>query len=332
MTTLIDRPTDRRTALAASPSPTNPEVAPAERLRATTAACRVQFTWFGVQKALTREQTAVAAGAFDAEGPFLSAGKKLLDTRHPAFRAVTAVRTKATEYWRSLTLPFPEPGVRLIRQGDVEGFAAAMAGYRDDLAGAVRGLEAHYADLRRAARERLGSLYDGSDYPATLEGLFDVAWDFPSVEPPAYLLALSPRVYEEERARVAGRFEEAVRLAEQAFLEEFARLVGHLTERLTGANADGTPKVFRESAVGNLSEFFGRFRALNVRSSPELDALVDEARRLVSGVAAQDLRDSARLRARVSADLTRVQASLDTLIADRPRRRVLRGATTGGRS
>ena len=44
--------------------------------------------------------------------------------------------------------------------------------------------------------------------------LFDVAHDFPSLEPPGYLVALSPQVYEEERARVAGRFEEAVRLAE----------------------------------------------------------------------------------------------------------------------
>ena len=48
--------------------------APAERLRTTMAACRVQFTWWGVQRALTAEQKAQAAQAFDAEGGFLSAG------------------------------------------------------------------------------------------------------------------------------------------------------------------------------------------------------------------------------------------------------------------
>ena len=66
--------------------------------------------------------TALAAGAFNADGPFLSAGKKLLDTRHNAFRAVTAVRGKAQLYWRAMTLPFPEPGVRLIRQQAVDDF------------------------------------------------------------------------------------------------------------------------------------------------------------------------------------------------------------------
>src|SRR5213595_2497934 len=48
----------------------------AERLRTTMAACRVQFTWWGVQRTLTAEQKAQAAQAIDAEGEFLSAGKK----------------------------------------------------------------------------------------------------------------------------------------------------------------------------------------------------------------------------------------------------------------
>ena len=65
---------------------------------------------------------------------------------------------------------------------------------------------------------------------------------------------------------MAARFEEAVQLAEQAFTEELSRLVSHLTERLAGSD-DGKPKVFRDSAVENLQEFFSRFRHLNVRSS-----------------------------------------------------------------
>ena len=293
------------------------------------AACRVQFTWLGTQKSLTPEQRAAAASAFDADGRALSAGKKLLDVAHPAFRAVTAVRGQVESYWRSLTLPFPEPGVRLIRQDRVDEFARRMAGSRADLDHAVAALDRHYAELRAAARGRLGSLYDEADYPATLVGLFGVAWDFPSLEPPGYLVALSPAVYEQERARVAARFEEAVALAERAFADEFARLVEHLAERLSGAGEDGSPKVFRDSAVGNLREFFDRFKELNVRSDPDLDALVERARRVVRGASAQDLRDEGPLRERVAAGLSRVRESLDSLLVDRPRRRVLRQAAGG---
>ena len=157
-----------------------------------------------------------------------------------------------------------------------------------------------------------------------------MTWDFPSLEPPDYLVALSPQVYEQERARVSARFDEAVRLAEQAFLDDFARLVEHLTERVTGVNDDGRPKVFRESAVENLVEFFARFRELNVRSNPQLDALVEEAQRAVRGVSAQDLRENGADRQRVSSQLARVQTSLDAMLIDRPRRRILRQSAAPG--
>jgi hypothetical protein len=46
-------------------------------------------------------------------------------------------------------------------------------------------------------------------------------------------------------------------------------LVAHLTERLSG-DEDGKPKVFRGSAVANLTEFFERLRHLNVGSNEQL--------------------------------------------------------------
>ena len=195
----------------------------AERLRTTMAACRVQFTWWGVQRALTADQKAQAAQAFDAEGAFLSAGKKLLDTKHTAFRAVTAIRTKISDYWKGLSLPFPEAGIRLIKLESVEDFDRQMADYKAELDDAVANLDRHFDELKQAASRRLGSLFNPSDYPETLLGLFGVSYEFPSVEPPDYLVQLAPDLYQQEQERVRARFEEAVRLAEQAFLEEFAR-------------------------------------------------------------------------------------------------------------
>src|SRR5262249_33892182 len=148
-----------------------------------------------------------------------------------------------------------------------------------------------YGAIKKDAQDRLGTLYDEADYPADLTGLFAVAWDFPSVEPPAYLMRVAPEVYAQEQERVARRFEEAVRLAEEAFVSEFAQVVAHLAERLA-PDAEGERKVFRDSAVTNLLDFFERFRRLNVRSSEELDALVDQAQQLVRNVTPQRLRNN----------------------------------------
>ncbi len=297
--------------------------AAAERLRGTMAAARLSFTWLGTRKSLTVEQKNQAADSFGAEGRFLSAGKKLLDTTHPAFKAVTSIKGRCQSYWRGVSLPYPEAGIRLIPQRTISEFDRQIASFRDELLEAVEELDRHYGELRTAARRRLGELFDAADYPATLVGLFGIEHEYPSVEPPDYLRQLNPELYEQECQRVQARFDEAVQLAEQAFTEELSRLIEHLGERLSG-DTDGKPKVFRDSAVSNLSEFFTRFGSLNVRSNAQLDDLVQRAQRLLNGVEPQQLRDNASLRQRLASQLSGVQSSLDGLMVDRPRRNILR--------
>ena len=191
----------------------------------------------------------------------MSAAKKLLDTSHPAFKAVTAVRHRILSLFKGMSLPYPEPGIRLIRQDDIAVFNVQMQTLKAELHEAVERLDEHYAELRLTARQRLGSLYDEGDYPESLLGLFDVEWDFTAFEPPDYLRQLSPELYRQECQRVQARFDEAVRLAEEAFLSDLAKLVSHLTDRLSGSE-DGKSKIFRDSAVENLRGFFERFRQL----------------------------------------------------------------------
>ena len=143
------------------------------------------------------------------------------------------------------------------------------------------------------------------------------------MEPPGYLQRLDPKLYEQECRRVSSRFDEAVQLAEEAFIGELNRLVSHLSERLSGQE-DGKPKVFRDTAVENLREFFARFQQLNVRSNADLDGLVEQAQRILRGVEPQQLRDSTTHRQQVASQLAGVQATLDGLMVDRPRRSIIR--------
>jgi len=96
-------------------------------------AVRLAFTWLGVRKTLAREQRTTAATAFQADRELLSATKLILDTKHPSFRNVARVRSEASGYWRTETLPFPEPGVRLLPQNKLAGFDARMSQFRQEL-------------------------------------------------------------------------------------------------------------------------------------------------------------------------------------------------------
>ena len=256
----------------------------------------------------------------------MSAGKKLLDTRHAAYTAVTSVRGRIQSVWRGFSLPYPEAGIRLIRRDDIERLDTQLTSLRCELVDAVEQLEQRYAELRAAAEQRLGRLFDLSDYPTSLNGLFAVEWDYPSVEPPDYLRQLNPELYEQECRRVAARFDEALQLSEQAFIAELSQLVTHLTDRLSGTD-DGKPKVFRDTVVTKLTEFFDRFRRLNVRSNDQLDSLVSQVEDLVNGVQPQSLRENRILRESVATELSQLQPVFDGLLMDRPRRNLLRQAS-----
>ncbi|TWT56539.1 hypothetical protein [Allorhodopirellula solitaria] len=301
----------------------NPMASVGERLKTETTAVRLKIHWPSVRKTLSSDQTRQAAGTFDAESKSVSASKKLFDTSHPAFRAATAVRKQAADYWKLNTLPFTEPGMRLIRRDDVPTFDVFMTSVRAELTEAIEVLESHLDEMIDQARERLGNLFDSSDYDTNLRRLFGIEWDYPSCNPPEYLLQVSPHLYYGECARVQRRFDEAVKLAEQAFADELEHLVGHLAERLSGED-DGSPKIFRDTAVTNLLEFFDRFQRLNIRSDDQLDRLVADARSIVGGVVPQELRDQSTVRRRVASELSRVEASLEGWMTDRPRRSILR--------
>lgn len=294
-----------------------------QQLRNSFAACRLQFNWLGTSKTLSPDQKERAASSFDASADSISAGKRLWDTSHPSYRAVTSVRRMITTHWKNISLPYPESGTRLIKQRDVAGFDAAMHDYRGQLQAAVEELQTHFGELKQAARVRLGRLFNEADYPDDVTELFQVSWDFPTVEPPNYLRELVPNIFEEQSRQVAERFEQAVVMAETAFQEEFASLLSHLTERLSGGE-DGQPKVFRNSVIVNLTEFIARFRHLNLRSNEELEGLIASCEQIVRGVQPQSLRDSEQLRRHISTQLARVQSSLDQMMVDRPRRNIQR--------
>lgn len=295
----------------------------AQELRREAAACRVSFKWFGVRRALERSQKAEAAAVFDAEAAAVGASKKLLNTKNPTFRTVTGLKTEIIGYWRGVTLPFPEDGVRLLRRSAINTFDNRLRELRRKLDDAVEELVAQYDQLKAEARSSLGRLYNEADYPPTLRGLFEVSWDYPAIEPPNYLAEISPRLFEAEQARVAAQFDATIRLAEEAFATELLESLQHLNERLTDG-ADGK-KTFRDTAITNIQEFIERFRSISVRSNADLDAFVSRTNTLLGGIEPKALRDSSALRSDVRTEVAQIAQALESSITTAPRRRIKLG-------
>ena len=294
---------------------------PSEELMSVSTACRVHFTWLGTRKALTPGQREKAAEVFDAQGSELSASKRLIDTKHKSWMALAGVRRDARNYWQTVTLPYPEDGVRLLKRSDVDSFQAKMEEFRDAMTLAVSELDGHYAELKEIARHKLSDLYNAADYPDTLVGAFAMDWDYPSLEPPEYLMKLNPALFEQERLRMAAKFEEATKLAEMAFAEELKKLTAHLADMLT----DGPEgrKQFRSSCLENLNAFFDNYGKMSIRSSAELDALVEQAKAVVGGLDPKEVRSAENdFRADLAAKMVGIAEAIEANVVTAPKRRI----------
>jgi hypothetical protein len=180
-------------------------------------------------------------------------------------------------------------------------------------------------------KNELAELFDPRDYPASVIGLFKIECDCPNLSPPEYLRLANPRIYEEQSRRIAARFDEAARIAEEAFAGELLDTVGKLQSKLNGLD-DGTEKRLKESTLDNLSDFFQRFKALNLHTSEDLDKLVAQTEGILTGrdlmgakgITRDDLRNSQAIRSDVRTKLSAVSASLEGLMVAKPRRAITR--------
>jgi hypothetical protein len=293
----------------------------AEQLRNTTTGIRLSWHWLGTRKTLADNQHAIIANAFDADPRRIRATKQLIDSKHEKLRALTKLKNEATSYVRDNSLPFPEPGLRLIKRDELPHIQSQLENFRSRLWEHVAQANDYYGDMVEQARTRLGDLFNHTDYPSSLTNEFGMEWDFPSVEPPPYLATLSPAIYAAECERVRDRFASAVTLAEDAFRAELAQLVTHLSERLTPTE-EGTKKTFHGTTLENLTDFFGRFRNLNLTSSNELNTLVSQAEQVLSGASADTLRTDALLAAQIRGQLADISSTLDAMVITTSRRKI----------
>ena len=294
----------------------------AKQLREQTAAVKLTRSTFGIRKRLNTAERARAAEPFAAAAEFLSASKKLIDTKEASYRAVTGTISRARAFWKSMTVFYPVRGVRLIRKDMIELFETRMTQYQTELNGHLDQLCEQYGEVKNRAREKLGDLYRSGDYPLVgdLRDEFSIGWEYPSVEPPNFLKELNPKLYEEQQALVAARFDEALAVAEQAMTVELQGLIDGLCDKL--APSSGGKKTLNASAINGLNEFVGKFRALNCRSGSDLEALVEQAEALTKGVDPKELKKSTDQQGQLFNAMTAVKESLDKLVVDAPNRKI----------
>jgi hypothetical protein len=290
-----------------APPPAVPIHDPGVDLARKTVCIKVRLSTMGNTRKVSTSQIEA-----DADKDLLRVSKHLLDSAE--LKAVGRFDGEIRRFLYNICLPF-EVGIHLLPIAAIEAVEQKLRQFAEQRQELVKSFLAAYPALCQDAAKRLRALYNPADYPPASDVVreFGFSWQYVSFGVPDQLKGISQEVWQQEREKAAQRMAEASSEIQQVLRETMAKLVQHMAERLK-VGADGKPVRFKETTVSNLVEFLANFEFRNVTDDAELQGLVYQARTLLQGVEADDLRSTGELRARVQAGMEGLACQLDTML------------------
>lgn len=255
----------------------------------------------------------------DADKTAISVGKELLDSKELTDINSFDGMVRRWVYARSLPSGVLKEGVYrlpLTLVDEVDNNLKVFSGQRGDLVNVFLDV---YPIKVEEARSRLRILYDASDYPPVDEvgAAFDFQWRYLALGIPENISSV---LIKEQRQKAAQDLETEMDEIRLALRTAFADLVSHAAAALT-TGPDNKPKIFRDSLVKNLDQFFQYFEARNLTQDKDLENLVEQARSIMEGVSPEDLRTDLNLRQTVQQTMTQVKDAINANVMLKPSRR-----------
>lgn len=208
----------------------------------------------------------------DANGTTMDAGRynkallpmnDLLDNIH---KKTTHIRSKFYDN----TLPWGIEGTMMLPTANYLAFMSDFRKERGEWNVLVDTFVQNYDGLVSNAQRILGSLYDHSDYPSSVDIRQKFHMDMAVFPVPSADFRVS--IGSEELSRIQQDVERRVKEAEQAALKDvWNRLyerVKHMAEKLADPKA-----IFRDSMVENAKEICAMLPRLNFSDDPNLEAM-----------------------------------------------------------
>lgn len=181
-----------------------------------------------------------------------------------------------------------------------------------------------YPNKAEEHRARLGDQFRRTDYPdvSTMEAMFKFEYKFIEFGVPGTLSEIRKDIYEKERNKAVQSWTETTQVVQAALRESFGELIGHMVEKLD-TTEDGKRRVFRNSLVENVNEFFSEFKNKNICDDTELENLIEQAKGVLNGVNANALRSDDTLRETVRTEMAKIKTHLDNNLLVQKGRRYL---------
>ncbi len=165
----------------------------------------------------------------------------------------------------------------------------------------------------------LGPLYIENNYPTSedVARLFGLEWQWLALGVPDDLPAT---LRAQAAEKLEKQFTDAAEEVKAALRESFQTLIDHAVDKLT-PTADGTPKVFRDTTIGNIQGFLDVFEARNIMADADLQSLVAKAQEVLIGIDLKAIRKDKTVRDETRAQFEQIKLLIDPMIENQKSRK-----------
>lgn len=251
---------------------------------------------------------------------FIGAIKRLVDK--DCLKPIEEIRNATRTWLYQKSLPFPIAGVLFVPKALIETIDKKLQDAKTEFNTAVMHFENDYNCFVLQAQSKLGKYFDSEDYPQNIHNKFGFSWRFFVIDSLNGKSLISPEIMAREQEKYREAIKDFSDMAITTLRTKFAELIEHMIERLEGREK----KVFRDSMIDNIREFFHDFVSLNINNDEELKVLIDRSQAILNGVSPATLRSSNDLRSAIHGSMEEIQQRLDHLMVDRPIRKIVRKA------
>ena len=293
--------------------PTMPDEEFIDLIRKVLTPVQLSVKWPGNRRKVDDANQSEMVKAVDADQTRFSTSKQLYDFENSRWKGVKAVKNQAVALWKKLSIDYPnEEGTRFIRRDLIEAFVAGITELQQQLQEEAVKLNEQFDDMLREGEMALGKTYKRSDYPENLLDSFAINYSFRDVGCAVELKHLTPQLYADQCSRVRTEIDETLYKFETTYIAKFDEMVDHLIDKLQ-PNEDGTKKIFKASAIDNITEAIEDFRKTGIGSSTKMKQLVDKLNEITSNIDAKYLRKSETAAKTTAERLTKLKETIETL-------------------
>jgi hypothetical protein len=210
-------------------------------------------------------------------------------------------------------------GIRTVPKGQIGKVYKMCVEYSIVRQGLVKAFVAVYPAIYSDALARLGPLADPSEYPApeSVEAHFYFRFRYVTFDVPSILKDVDVEMAAEQaeaRTKILADATESIMHTRRVLM---LAAVNGLKEALS-PSADGEGKRFHKSAITKLQKFVDEqeFAIMNVTDDKELAALAEQARKLIAGVTAKDVRKDENFKEMLLSQVSDLSAALAPLVED----------------